>query len=488
MGKTNVINILPNTYEEMENISIQMTKRLNDLKNNLKGRNIVILGHDNIDVDAVLSGLLMSRLLDFIGVKNEFCILQPVKENDTYEILSELLSIDMRKWQANKEDEERELLLLDHYETTHKGKVIGCIDHHPNQQQKAYNFMYVRDSCATAYLIYELMKDAEFPIEKKDAEMILIAMMVDTMSFRSSKTIIAEVETAKELANQFSIDYDFLEKYCMCLTPIDQMETEQIISNGQKWYNYNGQKVGSSYLQLYGMPKFEQMAKWITALNKKLQKNSAQMLVFIIFETQNNITYEYQIMKDCVKEVRWQGILSRGKDIMPLVEQRFCEDLHTEQKMEAIVKRLTDVNKTIATMESCTGGQVASEITNIDGSSNVLRESYVSYCNDAKIKFGVPAEVIEKHTVYSFETAVAMAKAVCRSSKSDIGIGVTGQLGRIDPNNPGSPNNNIWYSIVNNEKEFLCKIFIKEDLLQRSKKKQIVIREIAESLYRVLSV
>ena len=54
--------------------------------------------------------------------------------------------------------------------------------------------------------------------------------------------------------------------------------------------------------------------------------------------------------------------------------------------MQRIIKKLTDLNKTIATMESCTGGGVANSITNIEGASEVIKFSAVTYSNEFKIK------------------------------------------------------------------------------------------------------
>ena len=48
---------------------------------------------------------------------------------------------------------------------------------------------------------------------------------------------------------------------------------------------------------------------------------------------------------------------------------------------------------------------------------------------------GVPAEILEKYTVYSKETAEAMAKACTKAYKANIGIGVTGTMGNADPAN-----------------------------------------------------
>ena len=54
-----------------------------------------------------------------------------------------------------------------------------------------------------------------------------------------------------------------------------------------------------------------------------------------------------------------------------------------------IVKKLEKQNKTIAFMESCTGGFLTNSITNIPGASNILKVSLVTYSSEYKLKFGV---------------------------------------------------------------------------------------------------
>ena len=83
---------------------------------------------------------------------------------------------------------------------------------------------------------------------------------------------------------------------------------------------------------------------------------------------------------------------------------------------------------------------VASLITDTEGSSAVLKGAFVTYCNEAKIMQGVPAEIIDKYTVYSTQTAEAMAKACTAVYQADIGIGVTGTMGNVDPANPETIN------------------------------------------------
>ena len=150
-----------------------------------------------------------------------------------------------------------------------------------------------------------------------------------------------------------------------------------------------------------------------------------------------------------------------------------------------IVSILQQKKLTIATMESCTGGGIANEITSISGASSVLMESYVTYCNEAKIKQGVSAEVISKYTVYSPETAIEMAKAVKKQAKSDVAVGITGQLGRIDPNNPIDRLNYVWYAIINQNDELAVKQ-IQVPNSERKNQKDFVINQVSLTLLELI--
>ena len=146
-----------------------------------------------------------------------------------------------------------------------------------------------------------------------------------------------------------------------------------------------------------------------------------------------------------------------------------------------IVNKLIEKELTISTMESCTGGGIANAITNISGASSVLRESFITYCNEAKVKQGVPKILIEQYTVYSPEVAIAMAKAAKEQTNSDIGIGVTGQLGRIDPANPVGKLNTIWYAIIDEENQVKVEELKVPDN-ERKEQKEYIIQKVANSL------
>ncbi|MBQ3666246.1 MAG: CinA family protein [Lachnospiraceae bacterium] len=113
-------------------------------------------------------------------------------------------------------------------------------------------------------------------------------------------------------------------------------------------------------------------------------------------------------------------------------------ELEIRNDYRNLTRFLIERGMTITTMESATSGQIASLITDTEGSSAVLKGAFITYSNEAKIMQGVPKEVLDQYTVYSKETAEAMVKACVKAYDANIGIGVTGTMGNIDPSNPES--------------------------------------------------
>lgn len=155
--------------------------------------------------------------------------------------------------------------------------------------------------------------------------------------------------------------------------------------------------------------------------------------------------------------------------------------------MKDVVNFLIEKKMTIATMESCTGGFVVSSITDIDGSSNVLKFSAVTYSNEYKIKMGVSKEVIDKYSVYSINVAREMAKKISDFANSDIGVGITGKINRVDENNLFGDNNKIFYAIYdkNNDKYYEYELIAIKDT--RLNNKKYIMECISESLFEILN-
>ena len=116
-----------------------------------------------------------------------------------------------------------------------------------------------------------------------------------------------------------------------------------------------------------------------------------------------------------------------------------------------ITETLIEKGLTVTTMESCTGGLIASFLTDTEGASAALRGAFVTYSNEAKVRLGVPAETIGTYGVYSPETAAAMAETCRKISRADIGIGVTGTFGNVDPENPDGVPGQVWFAVETND-------------------------------------
>jgi len=117
---------------------------------------------------------------------------------------------------------------------------------------------------------------------------------------------------------------------------------------------------------------------------------------------------------DRVRTLLGDVVFGEGDDTLPLVAGR----------------RLTELGRTVATVESCTGGLIAKSLTDVSGSSAYFLRGYVTYSNESKIDLlGVPRELIESHGAVSGPVAEAMA-AGCRSrAGSDYALSATGIAG-----------------------------------------------------------
>ena len=154
--------------------------------------------------------------------------------------------------------------------------------------------------------------------------------------------------------------------------------------------------------------------------------------------------------------------------------------------MKEIIERLTNNNQTISTMESCTGGGIVNAITNIEGASEVIKFSAVTYSNEFKIKMGVSKDTLDKYTVYSREVANEMSKCISEYTNSDYGIGVTGKLNRVDKYNPYGRDNIVYISIYSKKDAKYHNATVECIKNSRNENKELVINTIIFMLKNII--
>ena len=92
-----------------------------------------------------------------------------------------------------------------------------------------------------------------------------------------------------------------------------------------------------------------------------------------------------------------------------------------------VLNEACDRGLMLVTAESCTGGLLASLLTDIPGSSHAFDRGFVTYTDESKHELlGVPLEVLAEHTAVSKETALAMAQGALGRSKGAVAIAITG--------------------------------------------------------------
>ena len=157
------------------------------------------------------------------------------------------------------------------------------------------------------------------------------------------------------------------------------------------------------------------------------------------------------------------------------------------EKYHKITRLLIERKLMITTMESATSGQIASLITDTEGSSEVFRGAFVTYSNEAKIRMGVPEDVIRKYSVYSVQTAEAMAERCASFYNADIGVGLTGTMGNTDPANadasvPGC----VYYAVYFRGTVTSCSVKIAPQS-SRLQYKLAAAEKVADTLLSILS-
>ena len=119
-------------------------------------------------------------------------------------------------------------------------------------------------------------------------------------------------------------------------------------------------------------------------------------------------------------------------------------DLEMHGTIEALGASLRERSVRMATAESCTGGLVASTLTDVAGSSEWFEGGVVAYDNRIKMRLlGVPEDVLIRHGAVSRECVEAMADGVCELMRVPVGLAISGIAGP-GGGTPEKPVGTVW--------------------------------------------
>ena len=118
-----------------------------------------------------------------------------------------------------------------------------------------------------------------------------------------------------------------------------------------------------------------------------------------------------------------------------------------------ISQLLWEMEKTVGTAESCTGGRIAEAIISVPGASKYFKGGIISYVDEIKMSLlGVDAAVLEEKTAVCEDVANQMVIGACKALNTDYAIAATGYAG------PGGgskeiPVGTIWLACGTREKQ-----------------------------------
>lgn len=107
-----------------------------------------------------------------------------------------------------------------------------------------------------------------------------------------------------------------------------------------------------------------------------------------------------------------------------------------ERLAQEVLREACERELMLATAESCTGGLLASLLTDIPGKSHAFERGFVVYTHEAKHELlGVPMEILDEDGAVSEPCARAMAEGALAHSRADVALSITG----FADSGPGQP-------------------------------------------------
>ena len=200
-----------------------------------------------------------------------------------------------------------------------------------------------------------------------------------------------------------------------------------------------GQIIGSRMLKVFGIGESEM-----------------EMKILDLIEAQSNPTiapYVSQgevVIRVTARSKNYQEALEMINPVIEKIRERLGSNLYAldgETLEQTVAQLLIENNISISTVESCTGGMLASRLVNIPGISKVFENGFITYSNQSKIDvLGVSPDIIDTYGAVSKETALELVKCLVKKTGARAGVSITGIAGP-DGGTPEKPAGSVYIAI-----------------------------------------
>ena len=278
----------------------------------------IILGHENPDVDSIVSGYIYQNYLNRRNIDAEFVIPDEKIDEDTLEICRRF-NLEPTQFQKPLEfDEKTKFILVDHHNRKNIGEVSLIIDHHLDEHEPDTDNCINEPSSSTSCLIVQ-RNEPFYSIH--EIELACMAAMVDTASFHSTKGNPWDLDWIQQMVEEKHLDYNKL--YEAGLTVNDISNPEEAMFHGLKNHNIHGHQVQSSTVHVNGMRNnWKKLNKIINLLQDYVTESDLDYFLFIIHDMKNFESWAYLLDKNGYKRKKYDEYSSRGTTIIPELEEQ----------------------------------------------------------------------------------------------------------------------------------------------------------------------
>ena len=296
---------------------------------------IYVIGHKNPDTDSVVSAICYAK---YLGSGYTPAVLGSLN-NETKFVL-EKFNISQPLFLDKINDEDR-VILVDHNELSQtidnlkSEQIIEILDHHKiNLSLSVPINITTKIYGSTASLVAEKFLETRREIDSNVASLLLSAILSDTVIFKSPTTTERDREIASILSENSEIT-DITE-YGIELfkkkADISSKSEEQIIYNDFKEFNFSDKKVGIGQIELMDQEEiFNKKEKILLEMEKIVKEKNLFSLILVItniinegshFWVVGNKDVIYNIFKITDDDNYIEGVLSRKKQVVPVLEER----------------------------------------------------------------------------------------------------------------------------------------------------------------------
>ena len=278
----------------------------------------IILGHENPDVDSIVSGYIYQNYLNRRNIDAEFVIPDEKIDEDTLEICRRF-HLEPTQFQKPLEyDDKTKFILVDHHNRKNIGEVALIIDHHEDEHEPDTDNCINEPSSSTSCLIVQ-RNEPFYSIH--EIELACMAAMVDTASFHSTKGKEWDLDWIYQMVEEKNLDYNKL--YEAGLSVNDISNPEEAMFHGLKNYNIHGHQVQSSTVHVNGMHNnWKKINEIVKRLQEYVLESDLDYFLFIIHDMENFESWLYTLDKNGFTRKKYHEYTSRGTTIIPELEEQ----------------------------------------------------------------------------------------------------------------------------------------------------------------------